>query len=145
MMKERFELLQLKELREITTLSTLRKNDLEYILVNVLGYEGEKLTRLEMISKIKESKRYLLLKEFELEVALIGVRERIVELALDILANGECYRKYVEYKLSTIGIDLNVQETRFEDIEIQNIVPMNVTLQTGFGTPLFNDDDDLPF
>ncbi|XZJ03489.1 hypothetical protein ACSXDT_14770 (plasmid) [Clostridium perfringens] len=145
MMKERFELLQLKELKKITTLSTLRKNDLEYILEHLLGYEGEKLTRLEMISKIKESKRYLLLKEFELEVALIGVRERIVELALDILANGECYRKYVEYKLSTIGIDLNVQETRFEDIEIQNIVPMNVTLQTGFGTPLFNDDDDLPF
>ncbi len=143
MMKERFELLQLKELREITTLSTLRKNDLEYIMVNVLGYEGENLTRTQMISKIKESKRYLLLREFELEIALIGVRERIVDLALDVLANGECYRKYVEYKLSTIGIDLNVQETRFEDIEIQNIVPMNVTLQTGFGISL--SDDDLPF
>lgn len=143
MMKERFELLQLKELREITTLSTLKKNDLEYIVVNVLGYEGENLTRTQMISKIKESKRYLLLREFELEIALIGVRERIVDLALDVLANGECYRKYVEYKLSTIGIDLNVQETRFEDIEIQNIVPMNVTLQTGFGISL--SDDDLPF
>lgn len=143
MITERFELLQLKELREVTSLSTLRKNDLEYIMANILGYEGEKLTRTQMIEKIRESKRYLLLREFELEVALIGTRDRIIELALDVLANGECYRKYIEYKLNSIGINLNVQEVRFEDIEIQNIVPTNVTLQTGFGTT--SSDDDLPF
>ena len=141
MMKERFELLQLKELREITTLSTLKKNELEYIMVNVLGYEGEKLTRLEMISKIKESKRYLLLREFELEVALIGTRDRIIDLALDVLANGECYKKYVEFKLNSIGIDLNEEEPRFENLEPTNI---EVTLKYGFGIPSI-EDNDLPF
>ncbi|WP_300258965.1 hypothetical protein [Clostridium sp.] len=141
MMKERFELLQLKELREITTLSTLRKNDLEYIMVNVLGYEGQKLTRVQMIEKIRESKRYLLLKEFELEVALIGTRDRIVELALDILANGECYRKYIEFKLDSIGIDLNEEEPRFENLEPTNI---EVVLKYGFGIPSIKDND-LPF
>ncbi|MDK0668856.1 hypothetical protein QTJ01_04700 [Clostridium perfringens] len=141
MMKERFELLQLKELREITTLSTLKKNDLEYIMVNVLGYEGEKLTRLEMISKIKESKRYLLLREFELEVALIGTRDRIIDLALDVLANGECYRKFVEYKLNSIGINLNEEEPRFENLEPINI---EVTLKRGFELSPY-DDDNLPF
>ncbi|MGU8787301.1 hypothetical protein ACV3S3_11720 [Clostridium perfringens] len=141
MMKERFELLQLKELREITTLSTLKKNDLEYIMVNVLGYEGEKLTRLEMISKIKESKRYLLLREFELEVALIGTRDRIIDLALDVLANGECYKKYVEFKLNSIGIDLNEEEPRFENLESINI---EVTLKRGFEIPSI-EDNDLPF
>lgn len=141
MMKERFELLQLKELREITTLSTLRKNDLEYIMVNVLGYEGEKLTRVQMIEKIRESKRYLLLKEFELEVALIGTRDKIVELALDILANGECYRKYIEFKLNSIGIDLNEEEPRFENLEPINI---EVTLKRGFEIPSI-EDNDLPF
>ncbi|ELC8351680.1 hypothetical protein QYB82_002548 [Clostridium perfringens] len=141
MMKERFELLQLKELREITTLSTLRKNDLEYIMVNVLGYEGEKLTRVQMIEKIRESKRYLLLKEFELEVALIGTRDKIVELALDILANGECYRKYIEFKLNSIGVDLNEEEPRFENLEPINI---EVTLKRGFEIPSI-EDNDLPF
>lgn len=141
MMKERFELLQLKELQEITTLSTLRKGDLEYIMINVLGYEGKKLTRLEMISKIKESKRYLLLREFELEVSLIGTRERIIELANDVLANGECYRKYVEFKLNSIGIDLNEEEPRFENLEPINI---EVTLKHGFELSPY-DDDNLPF
>ncbi|MDM0931003.1 hypothetical protein QTI80_04405 [Clostridium perfringens] len=141
MMKERFELLQLKELREITTLSTLRKNDLEHIMVNVLGYEGEKLTRVQMIEKIRESKRYLLLKEFELEVALIGTRDRIIELALDVLANGECYKKYVEFKLNSIGIDLNEEEPRFENLEPTNI---EVILKYGFGIPSI-EDNDLPF
>ncbi|MGU8731778.1 hypothetical protein ACV3SI_09660 [Clostridium perfringens] len=141
MMKERFELLQLKELREITTLSTLKKNDLEYIMLNVLGYKGENLTRLEMISKIKESKRYLLLREFELEVALIGTRDRIIDLALDVLANGECYRKFVEYKLNSIGINLNEEEPRFENLEPINI---EVTLKRGFELSSY-DDDNLPF